>query len=39
MDAVRSLRRDAHTVETECWLHGTQYCLSCRELEGEPPRE
>ncbi len=27
---VRSLRRDTHARETECWLHGDGYCLSLR---------
>jgi protein-L-isoaspartate(D-aspartate) O-methyltransferase len=27
---VRSLRRDTHACETECWLHGDGYCLSLR---------
>jgi protein-L-isoaspartate(D-aspartate) O-methyltransferase len=29
-DGVRSLRRDAHPREPECWLHGRDYCLSAR---------
>lgn len=28
---VRSLRRDAHEVEEECWLHGAGFCFSQRE--------
>jgi protein-L-isoaspartate(D-aspartate) O-methyltransferase len=26
--SVQSLRRDAHTAETTCWLHCTTFCLS-----------
>jgi protein-L-isoaspartate(D-aspartate) O-methyltransferase len=29
-DAVRSLRRDAHEPEPDCWLHGEGFCLSLR---------
>lgn len=29
-EAVRSLRRDAHEPEAECWLHGDGFCLSRR---------
>lgn len=29
--AVRSLRRDVHASEPECWLHEARYCLSRRE--------
>jgi protein-L-isoaspartate(D-aspartate) O-methyltransferase len=29
--AVRSLRRDAHTEDETCWLHGDGWCLSRRE--------
>jgi protein-L-isoaspartate(D-aspartate) O-methyltransferase len=25
---VRSLRRDAHAVDTSCWLHAERYCFS-----------
>jgi protein-L-isoaspartate(D-aspartate) O-methyltransferase len=28
---VRSLRRDAHEPEEDCWLHGEGYCLSLRD--------
>jgi protein-L-isoaspartate(D-aspartate) O-methyltransferase len=28
---VKSLRRDLHSIEETCWLHGDQWCLSCRE--------
>jgi protein-L-isoaspartate(D-aspartate) O-methyltransferase len=28
---VRSLRRDDHTAEADCWLHGMGFCLSLRE--------
>ncbi|MGH6887890.1 MAG: protein-L-isoaspartate O-methyltransferase family protein [Rhizomicrobium sp.] len=28
---VRSLRRDEHTHDETCWLHGPTFCLSCRE--------
>ena len=30
-DGVRSLRREAHEAERECWLHGDAFCLSRRE--------
>jgi protein-L-isoaspartate(D-aspartate) O-methyltransferase len=30
-DPVRSLRRDRHRIEAECWLHGDHWCLSRRE--------
>jgi protein-L-isoaspartate(D-aspartate) O-methyltransferase len=30
--AVQSLRRDPHTKEESCWLHGNGWCLSKREL-------
>jgi protein-L-isoaspartate(D-aspartate) O-methyltransferase len=26
--AVRSLRRDAHDLSDDCWLHGADFCLS-----------
>lgn len=29
-DSVRSLRREPHAPESECWLHGAGYCLSTR---------
>jgi protein-L-isoaspartate(D-aspartate) O-methyltransferase len=29
-EEVRSLRRDCHEREPDCWLHGDGYCLSCR---------
>lgn len=29
---VRSLRRDEHAPEAECWLHGEDFCLSRAEL-------
>jgi protein-L-isoaspartate(D-aspartate) O-methyltransferase len=32
-EEVRSLRCDCHERETECWLHGEGYCLSCRPTE------
>lgn len=28
---VKSLRRDHHSMEETCWLHGDHWCLSCRE--------
>lgn len=28
---VRSLRREAHPPESDCWLHGAGFCLSRRE--------
>jgi protein-L-isoaspartate(D-aspartate) O-methyltransferase len=28
---VKSLRRDHHSMEETCWLHGDYWCLSCRE--------
>lgn len=28
IDVVRSLRRDAHAAEPNCWLHGDGFCLS-----------
>jgi len=28
---VKSLRRDHHSIEETCWLHGEYWCLSCRE--------
>jgi protein-L-isoaspartate(D-aspartate) O-methyltransferase len=30
---VRSLRRDEHPREAECWLHGPDFCLSTRPPE------
>jgi protein-L-isoaspartate(D-aspartate) O-methyltransferase len=30
-DPVRSLRRDAHSPEATCWLHGEGWCLSRQE--------
>jgi len=27
---VRRLRRDAHARTPDCWLHGEDFCLSCR---------
>ncbi len=30
-DLVRSLRRDRHTPDGSCWLHGDHFCLSWRE--------
>lgn len=30
---MRSLRRDAHARDETCWLHGTGWCLSKRELQ------
>jgi protein-L-isoaspartate(D-aspartate) O-methyltransferase len=27
-DAVRSLRRDDHSPDAHCWLHGVRFCLS-----------
>ena len=32
LDAVRSLRRDAHRREASCWLHTGDYCLSRNPL-------
>jgi protein-L-isoaspartate(D-aspartate) O-methyltransferase len=32
MDAVKSLRRDAHDADETCWLHGDGFCLSRRDL-------
>ena len=29
--AIRSLRRDEHPRDAQCWLHGPQYCLSLQE--------
>ncbi len=29
---IRSFRRDFHDKEPECWLHGSNYCFSSREL-------
>lgn len=31
-EAVRSLRRDEHAVEAECWLHGDGFCFSQRQV-------
>jgi protein-L-isoaspartate(D-aspartate) O-methyltransferase len=28
---VKSLRRDHHSIEETCWLHGDSWCLSCGE--------
>lgn len=33
MSEVRSLRRDSHEQDDSCWLHGENFCLSCREPE------
>jgi protein-L-isoaspartate(D-aspartate) O-methyltransferase len=33
--AVRSLRRDAHTEDETCWLHGDGWCLSRREANAQ----
>jgi len=30
-DLVRSLRRDRHTPDGSCWLHGDGFCLSWRD--------
>jgi protein-L-isoaspartate(D-aspartate) O-methyltransferase len=30
-DLVRSLRRDHHTPDGSCWLHGDRFCLSWRQ--------
>jgi protein-L-isoaspartate(D-aspartate) O-methyltransferase len=30
---VRSLRRDTHRKDKTCWLHGTVWCLSRREVD------
>jgi protein-L-isoaspartate(D-aspartate) O-methyltransferase len=27
---VKSLRRDRHSIAETCWLHGDDWCLSCR---------
>ena len=32
--AVRSLRRDSHSEDETCWLHGSGWCLSRRPLLG-----
>jgi protein-L-isoaspartate(D-aspartate) O-methyltransferase len=32
MDAVRSLRCDAHDADTSCWMHCEGFCLSRRGL-------
>jgi protein-L-isoaspartate(D-aspartate) O-methyltransferase len=32
-DAVRSLRRDAHEPDPQCWLHARSFCLSRLEIE------
>jgi protein-L-isoaspartate(D-aspartate) O-methyltransferase len=29
---VRSLRRDPHPEEVDCWLHADAWCLSCRSI-------
>ena len=31
-EEVRSLRRDTHEAEPECWLHGPELCISRREV-------
>jgi protein-L-isoaspartate(D-aspartate) O-methyltransferase len=33
---VKSLRRDSHSEEDTCWLHGDGWCLSRREVTAEP---
>jgi hypothetical protein len=33
---VKSLRRDRYSTEETCWLHGDDWCLSCRE--NAPPQ-
>jgi protein-L-isoaspartate(D-aspartate) O-methyltransferase len=33
-DRVRSLRRDAHAQNAQCWLHAESFCLSCDERHG-----
>jgi hypothetical protein len=30
--SVKSLRRDPHSPEPDCWLHGSTFCLSTRPL-------
>ena len=30
-DRVRSLRRDPHLRDDDCWLHADDYCISYRE--------
>ncbi len=30
--SVKSLRRDPHSLEPGCWLHGPTFCLSTRPL-------
>jgi len=30
--SVKSLRRDPHSPEPSCWLHGSSFCLSTRPL-------
>ena len=32
--SVQSLRRDSHNEDETCWLHGDDWCLSRRPLEG-----
>lgn len=32
---VKSLRRDSHTDDETCWLHGDGWCLSRRESDGQ----
>ena len=31
-ETVRSLRRDHHAIEADCWLHGDGFCFSRREV-------
>lgn len=33
-DTVRSLRRDTHAPDGQCWLHGSGSCLSRRSVDG-----
>jgi protein-L-isoaspartate(D-aspartate) O-methyltransferase len=35
---VKSLRRDHHSIEVTCWLHGDDWCLSCRENASTTPK-
>ena len=37
--SVRSLRRDRHKPNRTCWLHGTDFCLSCNSLRTESARK
>ncbi|MGH7116617.1 MAG: protein-L-isoaspartate O-methyltransferase family protein [Stellaceae bacterium] len=37
-DGVKSLRRDSHSEDGTCWLHGAGWCLSHRVPTGTPRR-